>query len=128
MGATIDYAIVLTNRFNSIKANYTDVTEAMAEAQNQVFPTIITSGVILTLTGAALALLSTGVVAGMGSLLAIGTALSLFIVLFVLPSLLLVTEKIYSKCYFKDIFKINKKTHTTNIAIETVATDTDNNN
>jgi len=103
MGATIDYAIVLTNRFNTIKGNFASPAEAVAEAENLVFPTIITSGVILTLTGAAMALLSSGVVAAMGSLLAIGTALSMFIVLFILPSLLLVSEKACDKCYFTKI-------------------------
>lgn len=109
MGATIDYAIVLTNRYNTIKNNFHSPSDAMAEAQNLVFPTIITSGIILTITGLALALLSSGVVAKLGSLLAIGTSLSMFIVLFVLPSMLLLSEKAYDKCYFKDIFKFGKK-------------------
>lgn len=109
MGATIDYAIVLTNRFNTIKSGYADSIDAMTDAENMVFPTIITSGVILTVTGAALALLSSGVVAKMGSLLAIGTAFSMAIVLFVLPSVLLVTEKVYDKCYFKNIFRRKKQ-------------------
>ncbi len=108
MGATIDYAIVLTNRYRTIKGNYIDRYEAMADAQNAVFPTIITSGLILTGTGFALSLLTSGVVSAMGSLLGVGALVSLLIVLFVLPSLLLVTEKAIDKADFKKLFKTKK--------------------
>lgn len=128
MGATIDYAIVLTNRYNTIKSGYANSVDAMTDAENMVFPTIITSGTILTVTGAALALLSSGVVAKMGSLLAIGTAFSMAIVLFVLPSILLVTEKVYDKCYFKNIFKRKKSSvGETATAIAATTDETQNN-
>lgn len=128
MGATIDYAIVLTNRYNTIKGEYADRLSAMASAENMVFPTIITSGVILTATGAALALLSSGVVAKLGSLLAIGTAFSMLIVLFVLPSMLVVTDKVYDKCYFGNI-KIgrNKKSNVLSDANSAIAATSDDN-
>ena len=93
MGATIDYAIVLTNRYREIRGNYIDRYEAMAEAENAVFPTIITSGIVLTGTGFALSLLASGAVGAMGGLLGVGALTSLVIVIFILPSLLLVTEK-----------------------------------
>ena len=110
MGATIDYAIVLTNRYLTTRHNYTDRLQAMAEAENHVFPTIITSGTILTVTGFALSIACSGVVASMGMLLGIGTLFSMFIVLFVLPSLLLVFEKLYDKCNFARVFgKLKRK-------------------
>ena len=109
MGATIDYAIVLTNRYREMKGNYLDRYEAMADAENAVFPTIITSGIILTGTGFALSLLASGTVAAMGSLLGVGALTSLIIVIFVLPSLLLVTEKLVDKCNFKNLFKKKNK-------------------
>ena len=109
MGATIDYAIVLTNRYREIRGNYLDRYEAMADAENAVFPTIITSGIILTGTGFALSLLASGTVAAMGSLLGVGALISLIIVIFVLPSLLLVTEKLVDKCNFKNLFKKKNK-------------------
>ena len=108
MGATIDYAIVLTNRYYSIRKEGVDRLQTMAEAMNAVFPTIINSGIILMVTGFTLALASSGVVAAMGSLLGIGTALSVGIVLFILPSLLLVTEKVTDICDFKNVFKRRK--------------------
>ena len=103
MGATIDYAIVLSNRYYSIRDRYLDRYEAMGDAMNAVFPTIVTSGVILTLTGFILAIASAGVVAAMGSLLGFGAMFAVLIVLFVLPSLLLVTEKVTDKCGFARI-------------------------
>ena len=105
MGATIDYAIVLTNRYRTIKDNYVDRYEAMAEAQNAVFPTIITSGIILIGTGFALSFLASGMVSAMGGLLGVGALASVLIVLFVLPSLLLVTEKAVDKTDFNKLFK-----------------------
>ena len=109
MGATIDYAIVLTNRYREIRANYIDRFDAMAEAQNAVFPTIITSGIILIGAGFTLSLLTSGAVASMGSLLGVGALVSLLIVIFILPSLLLVTEKATDKCDFKKLFKRKQK-------------------
>lgn len=109
MGATIDYAIVLTNRYYSLRKEGADRAQTMAESLNAVFPTIITSGVILTVTGFVLAIASSGVVAAMGSLLGIGTAISVGIVLLVLPSMLLVTEKIADKCRFNVLFKRRNK-------------------
>ncbi len=111
MGATIDYAIVLTNRYYALRTQIDDRLQAMAESLNAVFPTIITSGVILTLTGFVLSVAASGVVSALGSLLGAGAALSMGIVLLVLPSLLLVTEKATDFCAFNNIFKklINRR-------------------
>ena len=105
MGATIDYAIVLTNRYRTTRHKFLNRFDAMADAQNATFPTVLTSGLILTGTGFALSLLASGTVAAMGSLLGIGTLVSLLIVIFVLPSLLLVTEKAVDKCDFGTIVR-----------------------
>ena len=105
MGATIDYAIVITNRYRTTRHKFLNRFDAMADAQNATFPTVLTSGLILTGTGFALSLLASGTVAAMGSLLGIGTLVSLLIVIFVLPSLLLVTEKAVDKCDFGTILR-----------------------
>ena len=109
MGATIDYAIVLTNRYRGIRKDFTDRYDAMAAATNAVFPTILTSGVILTATGFVMSMLSSGVVAQLGLLLGVGTLTSIIIVLFVLPSLLLVTEKVVDKTDFSKLFRKKQK-------------------
>lgn len=109
MGATIDYAIVLTNRYRGIRKDFTDRYDAMAAATNAVFPTILTSGVILTATGFVMSMLSSGEVAQLGLLLGVGTLTSIIIVLFVLPSLLLVTEKVVDKTDFSKLFRRKQK-------------------
>ena len=50
MGATIDYAIVITNRYQELKQT-TDKKTALIESLNQSFPTILTSGSILAIAG-----------------------------------------------------------------------------
>lgn len=105
MGATIDYAIVLTNRYRTTRHLYPDRYTAMAESENAVFSTIITSGSILTITGFALGIAASGVVAQLGILLGIGTLASILIVLFILPSMLLVTEKLTDKTNFPKLRK-----------------------
>lgn len=120
MGATIDYAIVLTNRYRGIRKDFTDRYDAMAAATNAVFPTILTSGVILTATGFVMSMLSSGVVAQLGLLLGVGTLTSIIIVLFVLPSLLLVTEKVVDKTDFSKLFRRKQK-----VAVEEVTVNPD---
>lgn len=120
MGATIDYAIVLTNRYRGIRKDFTDRYDAMAAATNAVFPTILTSGVILTATGFVMSMLSSGVVAQLGLLLGVGTLTSIIIVLFVLPSLLLVTEKVVDKTDFSKLFRRKQK-----VAVEEVTLSSD---
>ena len=115
MGATIDYGIVLTNRYITSKHLYPNKLEAMANAENVVFPTIITSGTILTVSGLAMGLVASGVVTKMGMLLGIGTATSIIIVLFVLPSILVVCDKTIDKMDFKKVFSKKKRTDEKNI-------------
>ncbi len=109
MGATIDYAIILTSRYRNMKQLFPDKLEAMVEAENAVYPTIITSGSILTITGLAMGMLASGAVASMGMLLGLGALTSMLIVLFVLPSLLLVTDKLVEKADFAVVFSRLKK-------------------
>ena len=58
MGATIDYAIVITNRYMELK-NQMDRREAVVETLNQSFPTILTSGSIMTVSGFLIGFIST---------------------------------------------------------------------
>ena len=50
MGATIDYAIVIMSRYLDLKKLHTP-QEAMAQAVNESFPTVMTSGTIMTVAG-----------------------------------------------------------------------------
>ena len=102
--------LVLTNRYRTIKGGFDDKADAMAAAENAVFSTVITSGVILTATGFVMGVLSSGVVSQLGMLLGIGTLTSLVIVLFVLPSMLLIADKFVDKTDFKKLFRRKSKT------------------
>ena len=50
MGATIDYAIVFTNRYLELKPEIGKKAAAI-EAINGAFPTILTSGLIMMIAG-----------------------------------------------------------------------------
>ena len=94
MGANIDYAIVISSRFNELRSQGVDSKEAMTEALNFVFPTIITSGTIMVVAGLLIGqLVSEAVVAGIGHYVGTGTIVTLILVMFVLPQLLLFGER-----------------------------------
>jgi len=100
MGANIDYAIVIANR-------YTDDTktmrpkEAIIEAMNFAFPTILTSGTILATSGILISFLTTEcTINGIGDALGRGTIISICLVMFVLPQILILGGKILEKTSF----------------------------
>ena len=100
MGANIDYAIVISNRYLQLKErmNYKD---AMVEALNLAFPTVMTSGTILAAAGFAIGILSSeNTVASIGICLGRGTILSMVLVMGVLPQLLLLGDSIVEKTSF----------------------------
>ena len=100
MGANIDYAIVISNRYLQLKErmNYKD---AMVEALNLAFPTVMTSGTILAAAGFAIGILSSeNTVASIGICLGRGTLISMLLVLGVLPQILLLGDSIVEKTSF----------------------------
>lgn len=100
MGANIDYAIVISGRFLEIKDKMPK-KEAIIETMNFAFPTIVTSGTMLALAGILIGQMSSdGAVCGIGQCLGRGTILSIFTVMFVLPQILLLGEKIIDKTSF----------------------------
>ena len=89
MGANIDYAIVIGSRYQELKAKMTKKA-AIIDTLNFAFPTIITSGSILAISGFLIGnLTSEPVIAGIGESLGRGTVLSIFLVMLVLPQILL---------------------------------------
>lgn len=100
MGANIDYAIVISNRFNELKKAM-NISDAMIETLNQAFPTIFTSGSILASAAFLIAFISTnGVIVSIGECLGRGTLISMFLVLCVLPQILLIGNKLCEKTAF----------------------------
>ena len=97
MGATIDYAIVLYNRFQLRKQDYAP-KQAMAIAVNESFSTILTSGTIMTAAGFIIALRTTDLyISSIGLTLGRGALISVILVLTVLPQVLLVGNKLIEK-------------------------------
>ncbi len=96
MGANIDYAIVIGSRYQELKLKTGKLSrrEAIIDTLNFAFPTIITSGSILAISGFLIGnLTSEPVIAGIGESLGRGTVISIFLVMFVLPQILLVGTK-----------------------------------
>ena len=97
MGATIDYAIVITNRYMELKTEM-DRKEAVVEALDQSFPTVFTSGSIMTVAGFLISELTTDPTIGsVGLALGRGTLTSIILVMSVLPQILLLGDIIIEK-------------------------------
>jgi predicted RND superfamily exporter protein len=101
MGANIDYAIVITSRYLALKSELPP-RQAIVEALNQAFPTVITSGSILAVAGILIGQISTdGATSVLGTYLGQGTIISVFLVIFVLPQLLYLGDVIIERTSFK---------------------------
>lgn len=97
MGANIDYAIVIANRYVELK-KVMPIKEAIIESLNQSFPTIITSGTILASAGILIGFLSTNpAISSIGVCLGRGTLISIFLVMGILPQILLLGDVIIEK-------------------------------
>lgn len=102
MGATIDYAIVMTNRYSANKLVTPNHKKAVIDAVNQAFPTILTSGSILTVAGFLVGKISTdSVISGLGISLGRGTLISIILVMLVLPQILILGDRFIEKTYLK---------------------------
>ena len=100
MGANIDYAIVIANRYSD-NVKTMKPRDAIIEAMNFAFPTIVTSGTILAVSGILISFLTTEcTINGIGDALGRGTILSIFLVMFVLPQILILGGKILEKTSF----------------------------
>lgn len=97
MGATIDYAIVISSRYLVAKAEL-PLKDAITDTINKAFPTIFTSGTILTCAGFLIGNISTDAsISAIGIALGRGTLISIILVLFVLPQILLLGDTIIEK-------------------------------
>lgn len=97
MGATIDYAIVIASRYMDLKMKM-PLNEAIGETINQAFPTIFTSGTIMASAGFIIGNISSdATTAAMGTVLGRGAVVSIILVIFVLPQILLLGDVIIQK-------------------------------
>ncbi len=101
MGANIDYAIIITGRFQDLKQSMPP-QEAIVEALNQAFPTVVTSGTILASAGLLIGFLSSEPsISSIGLFLGRGTIISMILVMTILPQILLLGNKIIDRTGFK---------------------------
>lgn len=100
MGANIDYAIVISSRYQELKTSRPP-REAMIETLNLAFPTVFTSGSIMASAGILISkLTSNEAIYGVGLCLGRGTIISMALVLGVLPEILLLGDTIIEKTAF----------------------------
>lgn len=116
MALTVDYMIILSNRFEKEKESEPDIKKAMANAvKNSVIP--ITASSLTTVAGfVALMFMRYSIGFDMGIVLTKGILLSLITVFALMPSLLILTNKIIEKTShktlklsFKGLFNLLKK-------------------
>ena len=101
MGANIDYAIVISSHYTDLK-KVMRPKEAIVAALNESFPTIFTSGSILASAGILISVLTTNpVIAAIGTCLGRGTIISMLLVLFVLPQILILGDTIIERTSFE---------------------------
>ena len=109
MGANIDYAIVIASRYQEIKGAMSH-QEAMTESLNFAFPTVMTSGTIMTVAGILIGgMTSEAAIVGIGQSIGRGTIISIILVLFVLPQILLLGGGIADKTSFSMPSAIKQK-------------------
>lgn len=101
LGATIDYAILMTNGYTANRRTM-GKREAVVATLNTNFESVLTSGVILTAAGLCLGFVSSlQVVAELGILLARGTVLSMAMVVLALPALLILFDPLTARLTWK---------------------------
>lgn len=100
MGANIDYAIVVSSRYQEVKKEMPQ-KEAIIDTMNFAFPTIVTSGSMMVLSGVLIGqLTSEPCISGIGQCIGRGTIISIIAVLFALPQILLLGDRIIEKSSF----------------------------
>ena len=97
LGATVDYAILMTDRYKENRQSMAK-KEAVKHTISDVTVSILTSGSVLTVCGLLLGYMSTNqLLAQLGIFIGRGAIFSLAIVLFVLPGLLYIFDKLITR-------------------------------
>ena len=98
LGATVDYAILMTTRYKSERIDGKDKKNAVWTALYTSIPSIIVSGMGLFAATFGVALYSDiEIISSMCMLMARGAVISVLLVIFVLPAMLMLFDKIICK-------------------------------
>ena len=94
LGATVDYAILMTTRYKAERLGGADKKEAMKTTLTASIPSIMVSGIGLFAATFGVALYSDiDIISSMCMLLARGAVISMLLVIFILPALLILCDK-----------------------------------
>lgn len=95
LGATVDYAILMTTRYKRERAAGNSKKEAISIALGTSIPSIIVSalGFFAATFGVGM-IASVDMIASLCTLMALGAIISMFVVIFVLPSLFVLLDKV----------------------------------
>ena len=97
LGATVDYAILMTTRYKSERASGKSKREAVNIALATSIPSIIVSGMGLFAATFGVAVYSDiDIISSMCMLMARGAVISMLLVIFILPALLMLCDKLIS--------------------------------
>lgn len=109
LGATVDYAILYADRYIENRREST-ADEAAANSLSETILSILTSASILTIAGAFLGILSSNeVISQLGDLVGRGAILSGVLVIFVLPAIMRMCDKlVYFTTYKPGFYKGGK--------------------
>ena len=101
MGATIDYAIVISGRYTELRKT-NDKKSSVIKTLTESFPTIISSGAILTIAAFLIGSMSSNLlISSIGYTISRGTIISILCVMIVLPILLYILDKPLKYTTFK---------------------------
>ena len=97
LGVTVDYAILITDRYKEDRQRM-GKKEALRSAIESCTVAVSTSGIVLTVVGFLLSVVSShGILAQLGHFLGVGVLMSLLAVLFVLPGFLYACDGLIAK-------------------------------
>ena len=98
MGATIDYGILVSDHYRSVRWKGLSPADALKAAMKKALPTVLTSGVILTVAGFIIGKqCSIYYISSIGLLVSRGAFVSVLLVLTLLPALLLSLDRFIIK-------------------------------
>ena len=92
MGTMIDYAILFTTYYREVRKEFS-IEEALPETMRRSSYAILTSSLILVLVTFACGLFMEGMVSAILQALSIGAFSAILLIMFVLPSLLVIFDK-----------------------------------
>ena len=98
LGATVDYAILMTNRYKRARSRGTEKQEAVTTALEGSIQSVIVSALSFFAATFGVGMYSKiDMISSLCSLMARGAIISMFVVIFILPSMFMIFDKVICK-------------------------------